>query len=220
MIILKYYIWVSTIYSLKTNQKITVPVLSLVLILFIITDSVRSDQAPLIIKKSDLLLSVDKSGFVQENPKYIYVGSEKCASVCHNKEEMGFQYNIMKNGPHSQAYKILTTIKAMRYTKNANVKVDSQESSVCLICHVTGGSLDSSFFAVTYKKGDGVTCEACHKGPYISKTFLPTETDCLKCHNDSVHKISEFDFRVKSAKIAHPRPKADFRIVPVTNAVK
>jgi hypothetical protein len=162
-------------------------------------------------EKSDIYWPEGKGDFLQNNTRYKYVGVEKCASVCHNKEEMGFQYNIMKNGPHSQSYKILATKKAMHYAKNAKVKVDPQESTVCLKCHVTGGGLDSSFFAVTYKKDDGVTCEACHKGPYITKAFLPTEIDCLKCHNDSVHKISEFDFKDKSAKISHPRPKTEVK---------
>ena len=196
---------------MKTHQKIAVLVLSIVLSLFIIIDSLQSNQTNAIREKSDLLLPIEISSIVQENPKYHYIGIEKCASVCHNKEEMGFQYNIMKNGPHSQAYKILTSKQARRYVKNAKVKVDPEESMVCLKCHVTGGGLDTSFFAATYKKDEGVTCEACHKGPYITKAFLPTEIDCLKCHNDSVHKISEFDFKDKSAKIAHPRPKAELK---------
>ncbi|HEY5535000.1 MAG TPA: multiheme c-type cytochrome [Ignavibacteria bacterium] len=196
---------------MKTNQKKVVLVLSIVLSLFIIIDSVQSNQTNAIREKSDLLLPVEISRFVQENPKYNYIGIEKCASVCHNKDEMGFQYNIMKNGPHSQAYKILTSKQARKYAKNVKVKVDPEESMVCLKCHVTGGGLDSSFFAVTYRKDEGVTCEACHKGPYITKAFLPTEIDCLKCHNDSVHKISEFDFKDKSAKIAHPRPKSGMK---------
>ena len=121
---------------------------------------------------------------------------------------MGFQYDIVKSSPHAQAFNILLTKHANQYAKKANIKENPQESSVCLKCHVTGGGLDSSYFAATYKKEDGVTCEACHKGEYISKTFLPKETDCLKCHNDSVHKMHKFDFIEGSAKIAHPRPKA------------
>ena len=210
-IILKYYICITTIYYMKANQKMAIFVLSIVLCLFIIIDTVQSNQTCTILEKSNLLLPNGISRFVQEKSKYHYIGIEKCASVCHNKEEMGFQYNIVKNGPHSQAFKILASKKAMHYVKNANVKVDPQESTVCLKCHVTGGGLDSSFFTATYKKDDGVTCEACHKGAYITKTFLPTEIDCLKCHNDSVHKISEFDFKDKSAKIAHPRPKAELK---------
>lgn len=196
---------------MKTNQKIIISVLSIVLSLFIIIDSVQSIQTNATREKSAPFLPIEVSRSMQENTKYHYIGIEKCASVCHNKDEMGFQYNIMKDGPHSQAYKILTSKQARHYAKNANVKVDPTESMVCLKCHVTGGGLDSSFFADTYKKDEGVTCEACHKGPYITKAFLPTEIDCLKCHNDSVHKISEFNFKDKSAKIAHPRPKAELK---------
>ncbi|MCX6320382.1 MAG: multiheme c-type cytochrome [Bacteroidia bacterium] len=193
---------------MKTNKKIAVFVLTIAFSLIIIIDSVQSNQTYAIFEKSDFLLPEGKSRFVQEKSKYHYVGIEKCASICHNNEEMGFQYNIVKNSPHSKAFKILASERAMRYAKNANVKENPQESSVCLKCHVTGGGLDSSSFTSTYKKDDGITCEACHKGEYITKTFLPKEIDCLKCHNDSVHKMHKFDFNDKCAKIAHPRPKA------------
>ena len=78
----------------------------------------------------------------------------------------------MKNGPHSQAYKILTSKKAMHYAKNAKVKVDPQESTVCLKCHVTGGGLDSSFCTVTYKQDDGVTCESANQDDILLKLFF------------------------------------------------
>jgi hypothetical protein len=156
--------------------------------------------------KSDFLLNAEPARSMQEKPKYQYVGIEKCASVCHNNKEMGFQYNIMKSGPHSRAFIILASKKALHYAKNYNIKENPQQSSVCLKCHVTGGGLDSTFFAASYRKEDGVTCEACHNGAYITRSFLPTEIECLKCHNNSVHNISRFDFREKYAKIAHPRP--------------
>ena len=142
----------------------------------------------------------------QEKAKYIYVGMEKCASVCHNNKDMGFQYDIVKKGPHSNSFKILVSQKAEHYAKKAILKEDPQESPVCLKCHVTGGGLDSTFFAATYRKEDGVTCEACHKGENITKTFIPVEADCLKCHNNSVHKTSKFNFRDKLPLIAHKRP--------------
>jgi hypothetical protein len=191
----------------KTNKKIVVFALTVTFSLIIIIGSVQSNQAYAIHEKPDFLLPEGTSRFVQEKPKYHYVGIDKCASICHNNEEMGFQYNIVKSSPHSQAFKILASKRAIHYTKNAGVKENPQESSVCLKCHVTGGGLDSSFFATTYKKEDGITCEGCHKGEYITKTFLPTEIDCKKCHNNSVHKVSQFDFKEKFTKIAHPRPK-------------
>jgi hypothetical protein len=173
----------------------------------IIIVSVQSYQAFSISEKSNTLLPDGKSSSVQDSIKYQYIGIEKCASICHNNGEMGYQYDIMKSGPHSKAFQILTSEKALYYAKNGNVKEKPQESAVCLKCHVTGGGLDSSYFALTYKKDDGITCEACHKREFITKSFLPKETDCLKCHNNSVHNISRFEFNDKCAKIAHPRPK-------------
>jgi hypothetical protein len=191
----------------KTNKRIAVFVLTIAFSIVIIVGSVPSNQAYSIYDKSDFLLHEGKSRFIQEKSKYLYVGMEKCAAVCHNNEKTGFQYDIMKSSSHSKAFEILSSKKAMHYSKIANVKENPQESPVCLNCHITGGGLDSSFFATTYKKEDGVTCEACHKREYVTKTFLPKETDCLKCHNNSVHKIHRFDFNANCARIAHSRPK-------------
>jgi hypothetical protein len=143
----------------------------------------------------------------QEKEKYKYTGMEKCASVCHNTTDMGFQYDIVKNSPHAKAFKILDSEKAFRYAKRADIKETPQDSPACLKCHTTGAGLDSTFLSSSYKKEDGVTCEACHKGPYISKTFLPKESDCLNCHNNSIHKMPQFSFMEECKKIAHPRPK-------------
>jgi hypothetical protein len=172
----------------------------------ILTGLIQSNQTKEIYEKSTGLQSVEMNFSLQEKVKYHYVGMEKCASVCHNNEEMGFQYNLMKNGPHSNAFKILVSEKAYRYAKSAYVAGNPQESFECLKCHITGGGLDSSFFASTYRKEEGVTCEACHKGPFITKAFRPKAEDCLKCHNNSVHRVHRFNFEEKSAKIAHPRP--------------
>jgi Cytochrome c554 and c-prime len=194
-----------------TKDKVALFVLTTVSSLILLTSLTKSNQAIVIPEKTSGLLPGEMSFSVQEKVKYLYVGMEKCASVCHNNEDMGFQFNIMKDGPHSNAFKILVSDKAVRYAKKANVKENPQESPVCLKCHITGGGLDSSFFATTYKKEDGVTCEACHKGAYITKAFIPKETDCLKCHNDSVHRMHHFNFRENCEKIAHPRPKAKLK---------
>jgi hypothetical protein len=151
-------------------------------------------------------ISEGKDSLVQENTKYLYKGAENCASVCHNNDTMGFQYNIWYGGPHRNAYKILDSKKAESYARKANIAENPQESQTCLKCHITGGGLDSSFFTATYKKEEGVTCEACHKQISDGKTFLPNEADCLQCHNNSLHKINTFNFMEGSAKIAHPRP--------------
>jgi Cytochrome c554 and c-prime len=166
-----------------------------------LNQATKSDE----IIESSMILS--KRTPVQEKIKYRFVGMEKCASECHNNEKMGFQYNIMKDGPHSNAFSILYSGKAAGYAKKTGIKEKPQESKVCLSCQVTGGGLDSSFFAMTYRREEGVTCEACHKGAFVSKAFIPKAEDCLNCHNNSVHRISHFNFTRDLEKISHPRPK-------------
>lgn len=191
----------------KIRKTVTIlPVL--ILATSLITWSFRSENRNVSPERTHLFLSVVNKLHVQENLKYLYLGMEQCASVCHNNEEMGYQYDIMRNGPHSRSYIILAGKKAARFAKNINLKESSLESAVCLRCHVTGGGLDSSSFSATYKKEEGVTCEACHKGEFITKTYLPEEKDCLVCHNNSVHKIKKFNYIINREKIAHPRPKA------------
>ena len=147
------------------------------------------------------------SNFSQEKSKYQYVGVEKCASTCHDSVKLGSQYSVWKNSPHSKAFTILSSEKSKLYAKDANIKENPLKSTECLKCHVTGGELDASYFTDTYKKEDGITCEACHRREFITKTFLPEEKDCLRCHNDSVHPITEFNFKDRCAKIAHPKPQ-------------
>jgi|WetSurMetagenome_2_1015567.scaffolds.fasta_scaffold519304_2 hypothetical protein len=153
-----------------------------------------------------------KVNHLQEKSKYQFIGAEKCASVCHNNEKMGFQYDIWKTSPHSGAFNNLASKKAGKYAKKANLKENPQVSAVCLKCHITGYGLDSTYITVTYKRSDGVTCEACHKHEFVDKTYLPDEADCLKCHNNSVHKTEEFDFSEKSAIISHRRPIERYQI--------
>lgn len=142
-----------------------------------------------------------------DSSKYRFVGIEKCSSVCHNNDKMGFQYDIVRNGPHSNAYKVLLSEKAKTLSVKAGIIGDPVENAVCLKCHTTGSGLDTSFYASTYRKEEGVTCEACHKGAFRSKTYIPQENDCVLCHNNSVHEVPSFYYKKDCAKIVHPRPK-------------
>jgi hypothetical protein len=154
-----------------------------------------------------LVISIYFNGFSQDTVKYVYVGAETCAGKCHNNEELGFQYDKWKISRHSKSYESLTAEKALLYCRNAEITLKPWESMTCLRCHVTAAGYDMSSLGATYKKEDGVTCESCHKGEFISKTFLPKESDCLKCHNNSVHEVSPFDFDDRCAIISHPRSK-------------
>jgi Cytochrome c554 and c-prime len=186
-------------------------ILILLLSWFIFAGSILPGPITKSAEKSDLQIYFCSGFYPQERTKYLYVGMEKCASVCHNNKEMGFQYDIVKNSHHADAFRILLTEKAVRIAKKTDISEDPAESQICLKCHVTGAGLDSTFFAATYNREDGVTCEACHKSEFNPKTVIPKEEDCLKCHNDSVHKITKFDYSENCKKIAHSRPKSKIK---------
>ena len=142
----------------------------------------------------------------QVNANYQYQGVTYCAS-CHNEEKTGVQYSIWKNSRHSESYITLASKKAGKYAKKTGLDESPQESISCLRCHVTGAGLDSSFFAPTYRKEEGVTCEACHKEKNQTNTILPRNSDCLNCHNNSVHKTGKFVYKRKYQLIKHNFPK-------------
>ena len=165
------------------------------------------------IPKSSLIpLSESEPQSLPDGPKYQYLGAKKCASECHNNEKMGFQYNIWKISYHSNAFKDLGSRRARIYAKKAHIAGNLTESDVCLKCHSSAGNLDSTYLTPTYTKEEGVTCEACHKHDYETKTYLPGEADCQKCHNNSVHKVPEFNFKADCEKIAHSRPDSTRKI--------
>jgi Cytochrome c554 and c-prime len=152
----------------------------------------------------------DSSG--PDTTRYIYIGAEACATKCHNSDTLGYQYNTWKGSRHSKSYESLTGEKALIYCKTAGIAENPWESLTCLKCHITAAGYDLSSLGATYKKEDGVTCEGCHKSEFIPKTFLPKVEDCLKCHNNSVHEVSSFDFKQRCLKISHPRPKTKLGI--------
>jgi hypothetical protein len=143
---------------------------------------------------------------MQEISRYRYIGAQSCASTCHNSDSLGFQYDIWLKNPHSEAYKILSSRRAQSIARHSSLNIDPQEDDQCLRCHITGAGLDSSYFSSTYKREDGVTCEACHKRTEDGKTFIPAETDCRECHDGSAHDMKRFIFTEAIEKIAHPRP--------------
>lgn len=192
---------------MKTGIVVTFSLIAIALGSLISYNPINLYQITRFPEQPGILLTRGTDSKEQEKNKYQFVGAEKCASVCHNNEKMGYQYNSWNSSPHKDAFNILVSKKGKKFAKKAHLSENPQESRVCLKCHVTGGELDSSYFAATYKKEDGVNCEECHKKISDGKTYLPTETDCLKCHNDSLHKITKFNFPEGSAKIVHNRPK-------------
>jgi len=156
---------------------------------------------------SEVVNGILQGDSLQDTSRYVYVGAETCAAKCHNNEELGYQYDSWKKSRHSKSWESLSGDKALAYCESAGITGAPGESQVCLKCHVTASGFESSSLSATYKKEDGVTCESCHKGEFISKTFLPVEEQCLICHNNSVHAVSTFDFNERCLRISHPRPK-------------
>ena len=135
---------------------------------------------------------------------YQYKGIEYCAS-CHNDAKTGLQqYTTWKNSLHSVSYLELATKKSAKYAQRAGIEDNPQNNIICLRCHVTSAGLETSYYTTTYRKEDGVTCEACHKVKEKSNTIIPPESSCLNCHNNSVHRTRKFIFNKKFQKIAHP----------------
>jgi len=156
-----------------------------------------------------------------------YVGADKC-KICHNHKDQVNQYEIWSNSGHAKAYATLATDAAKVLAAKAGVKGDPQKAAECLECHVTGFELDTSNFAETFVRENGVQCEACH-GPgsnYKATSIMSTtkyassreeqhklalnaglimldEKTCLKCHNKRSPAFTGFVFKDYYDRIKH-----------------
>jgi len=148
-----------------------------------------------------------------------YVGVKGC-KACHMSSKRGAQFKVWEKSRHAQAYETLASDKAKEMVATKGIE-NPQESPKCLKCHVTGYGADASLFEATYKKEDGVGCEACHgagkeyKNMKIMKDLeeakakgliIPDEQVCKKCHNEESPSFAGFNYEEGKAEIAHPRP--------------
>jgi mono/diheme cytochrome c family protein len=154
-------------------------------------------------------------------PKYQYIGAGKC-KTCHMSAAKGNQHGQWMKTGHAKAYATLATPKAKELAEKAGVKGNPQEAKECLKCHVTGYGQPKEAFAASFAMTDGVGCESCHgpgsayqklaimKDPKASRDnglVDVTEKTCLGCHNKDFVDFKGFDFKVYSAKVAHPNPQ-------------
>jgi hypothetical protein len=124
---------------------------------------------------------------------HTYLGAEKC-KLCHKIE-----YTSWLTTKHAKAFESL--------------KPADQAKAECVGCHVTGGK----------KELPGVQCEACHgpgsdynklaimKDPAKAKAAglnIPTEKDCVVCHNKKSPNFKGFNFAEASKKVHDKKPKA------------
>jgi hypothetical protein len=153
--------------------------------------------------------------------KYQYIGAAKC-KTCHMSAAKGNQHGQWMKTGHAKAFEALATPKAKELAAKAGVKGNPQEAKECLKCHVTGYGQPKEAFAATFAMTEGVGCEACHgpgsayqkmavmKDPKASRAnglVDVTEKTCLGCHNKEFVDFKGFDYKVYSAKVAHPNPQ-------------
>jgi hypothetical protein len=126
--------------------------------------------------------------------QHTYLGAQRCGKLCHKIE-----FTSWSNTKHAKAWDSLTPA--------------DQAKAECVGCHVTGGK----------KELPGVQCEACH-GPgsdfakmAIMKDLtkakaaglnIPTEKDCVVCHNKKSPNFKGFNFAEYSKKVHDKKPKA------------
>lgn len=152
-----------------------------------------------------------------------YVGTKVCGK-CHKSAKQGKQYKIWKESIHAQAYEVLKTPKADKYSKEMGYGDKAVESKHCLSCHTSGLEVDAKFRGPKFKIEDGVQCETCHgagndyKSIKIMKNrklamknglvnvFENTEEFCRTCHNPESPTFSGFNFKEMWAKIEHEIP--------------
>ena len=151
-----------------------------------------------------------------------YVGAKFCG-MCHKMKEKGEAYAVWEKSAHAKAFLTLQSKEAYEFAKKRGLKKPAAESPECLKCHVTGGGAAANVEA-TFKKEEGVTCEACHgagsaykmihtKGDLAKSKeaglILPDKTNakfCETCHNAESPTFKGFKIGEMWAKIEHHGP--------------
>lgn len=150
-----------------------------------------------------------------------YTGSKFCAA-CHKAGKGGTAYAVWEKSAHAKAYQTLLGEASKKIGKERGLKVAPAESPECLKCHVTGGGAAKNVEA-SFKKEEGVGCEACHgaasgfkmihtKGDLAKSKaaglIVPAkdEKQCVTCHNAESPTFKGFKFAEMWAKIEHGKP--------------
>jgi hypothetical protein len=139
-----------------------------------------------------LLLGVDSRA--SENK---WVGVKKC-KTCHKKEDIGDQYGWWLKSEHAKALDSLSSEKAAKWAKEAGV-ADATSDERCVKCHETAYGVPDDLVRKSFRRGQGVQCEACHgAGSNYRKKKVMVDHDlavskglvvqtaevCVACHND------------------------------------
>ncbi len=149
-----------------------------------------------------------------------YTGTKLCGT-CHKGGKGGTAYVVWEKSAHANAYKTLLSDEAKKIAKEKGLKVAPSEAPECLKCHVTGGGTAKNVEA-SFKKEEGVTCEACHgaasgykmlhakgdKAKSIAAGLTDLKKDesgCVTCHNAESPTFKGFKFNEMWSKIDHAK---------------
>jgi hypothetical protein len=150
-----------------------------------------------------------------------FVGAKQC-SMCHKAGKGGTSFAVWEKTAHAKAYQTLLGDAAKKIAAEKGLKTAPAETEACLKCHVTGGGAAKNVDA-TFKKEEGVTCEACH-GAASAYKMIHVKGDrekskaagmiiaakdaksCTGCHNDESPTFKGFKFEEMWAKIEHGLP--------------
>ena len=151
-----------------------------------------------------------------------YIGSAKCARMCHKGERKGKQWELWQSRKHAGAFETLGTDESKAIAKKKGITEDPQKADQCLRCHVTAFGVKKELVEPTCTYDEGVGCEACH-GPGSRYRKLSVMKDhekaiaaglveqneavCTRCHNEESPTYKPFKYDEEVKKIAHPNPK-------------
>jgi hypothetical protein len=170
---------------------------------------------------SGLLLCTLVLAFVGKAGDNKYIGVKACG-MCHKAGKGGTAYAVWEKTAHAKAYQTLLGDEAKKFAKEKGVKVAPNEAPECLKCHVSGGGAAKNVEA-SFKKEEGVTCEACH-GAASAYKMIHSKGDmakskeagliiadktgkaCEVCHNAESPTFKGFKYEEMWAKIAHGLP--------------
>ena len=143
-------------------------------------------------------------------------------AACHKAGKGGTAYAVWEKSGHAKAYQTLLGDEAKKFAKERGIKVAPNEAPECLKCHVSGGGITKNVEA-TFKKEEGVSCEACHGAASAFKMvhmkgdraknkelgmIIPAKDEklCITCHNSESPSFKGFKFNEMWAKIEHGLP--------------
>lgn len=150
-----------------------------------------------------------------------FTGAKMCGT-CHKAGKGGTSFAVWEKTAHATAYKTLMSEESKKIAKDKGLKVAPHEAPECLKCHVTGGGVAKNIEA-SFKKEDGVTCEACH-GAASAYKMIHSKGDaakskaagliagelnskaCETCHNAESPTFKGFKLEEMWAKIEHKKP--------------